>query len=724
MEGKPPISPSDATAAASACKVILPSEQSPELDAYDPSAFIMVAKPQTFTSAQTSITQWFRKAAALNRVTFSGLALASDEKVRSVKFTAPVPLSGTKTVNLTTGETVGFPDDALAVDCVTLTYATPSVISGGSFDAWFTSWTAEIASDETFTVEVVTDAAVYRRTVTLGKGISFVEGKYNTLTVDMTSVTGSSLGTGTESDPYIIRTRQQFINMADLLASASTTYIKLGEDIDMTGYADWTSLNAEEPYDKAVNFDGCGHKVSGFTYTPSATGCGMFHTLVGSFSNTVFESSTVDALSVPGGLVAYQIGTAEAAATVSGVTLNDVILNVTGTPTGVGTLAGNAVNSTIENVTVTNVTIADADNDGKAANNTGGVVGAARYAKSSFVNVVSSGVICGGSRTGGIVGNVVKEGTVAGTSFENCSSLANITGTAYVGGLAGLLEATGIIVKSCHATGSVSNTGENTGGLIGYCGQGISITDSYAVGNVTGKSHYIGGLVGSLKGEAEIRRCYATGNVTSTGGLHYGGLIGNAARDYGDSTIEDCYATGNVSDGDKGYRMAGGLVGIVENKGGVVINRCFASGDVTVKQVAIGGLVGMCKSADLTADIITTVTNCIAWNSKVWNSSTYTGRWSSGAVIGVSNTKNTLTNNWRRADMEFRDIYDEPLFDCADSDPSNPLIYSGTHQSNFHPYHGKAAPEDATISSVAKTLGWPEDIWDLSGDVPALKTID
>lgn len=37
---------------------------------------------------------------------------------------------------------------------------------------------------------------------------------------------------------------------------------------------------------------------------------------------------------------------------------------------------------------------------------------------------------------------------------------------------------------------------------------------------------------------------------------------------------------------------------------------------------------------------------------------------------------------------------------------------------------GDDAAADATISSVAKTIGWPEDIWDLSGDVPALKTID
>ena len=36
-------------------------------------------------------------------------------------------------------------------------------------------------------------------------------------------------------------------------------------------------------------------------------------------------------------------------------------------------------------------------------------------------------------------------------------------------------------------------------------------------------------------------------------------------------------------------------------------------------------------------------------------------------------------------------------------------------------YHGKAAAAGKTASAVAKELGWDETIWDLSGDVPALK---
>ncbi len=541
---------------------------------------------------------------------------------------------------------------------------------------------------------------------------------------------GFELGSGTEDDPYIIRNSDEMVAINRAMKSGETTYFKMTQDVDMDGYEDWLPLNAEEPYDKAVSFDGGGHRITGLTYTPSTNGNGMFHTLVGEFRDVVFENSTVDGLSATGGLLAATVGAEDAPTTVEGVTFNNVTLNVKGTPSGVGPLAGIVVNSTIKDISVNNVSIADADGDGKGPNNAGGVAGVARYVKSSFVNVTSSGKVCGAERSGGILGNVPKEstkkgGTTAGTSFENCSSSVDVTGSKYVGGLVGLLNADDITVKSCHATGSVSNTGTDTGGLVGWCGMRISMTDCYATGSVTGSDHYMGGLVGSLYGNAEVKRCWATGNVTSkatTTKSSFGGLIGIAARDKGDSVIEDCYAAGNVTCGASG-RFGGGLVGTIENKSGVVINRCFSSGEVTTSHSAVGGLVGICKSSTLTdASLVNTVTNCIVWSPRIRND--YAGqenRWSSGAVIGVSNTKNTLTNNWRCAGMEFFDINGETLFDCEDSDPSHPITYAGTHQANFYPYHGKAAAAGATISSVAKSIGWPEDVWDLSGDVPVLK---
>ena len=50
------------------------------------------------------------------------------------------------------------------------------------------------------------------------------------------------------------------------------------------------------------------------------------------------------------------------------------------------------------------------------------------------------------------------------------------------------------------------------------------------------------------------------------------------------------------------------------------------------------------------------------------------------------------------------------------ADPACPYAYQ-----HAYPYHGKEAPAGATVSSLAKQLKWDETVWDLSGDLPALK---
>jgi hypothetical protein len=73
--------------------------------------------------------------------------------------------------------------------------------------------------------------------------------------------------------------------------------------------------------------------------------------------------------------------------------------------------------------------------------------------------------------------------------------------------------------------------------------------------------------------------------------------------------------------------------------------------------------------------------------------------------------------------MEFSDVAMK-LVDHEDVENGRPPLptYEGTTaDKNQYAYHGKAAAADATISSVAKSLGWDETVWDLSGAVPVLK---
>lgn len=72
--------------------------------------------------------------------------------------------------------------------------------------------------------------------------------------------------------------------------------------------------------------------------------------------------------------------------------------------------------------------------------------------------------------------------------------------------------------------------------------------------------------------------------------------------------------------------------------------------------------------------------------------------------------------------MELRDAAGAMVLvdhdDVANGLPAAPSYSEVTTQ---RAYHGKAAAADATVSSVAKTLGWSETVWDLSKAVPTLK---
>ena len=45
----------------------------------------------------------------------------------------------------------------------------------------------------------------------------------------------------------------------------------------------------------------------------------------------------------------------------------------------------------------------------------------------------------------------------------------------------------------------------------------------------------------------------------------------------------------------------------------------------------------------------------------------------------------------------------------------------GTKASYQCPYYGVAAANDATVKSIALTLGWSSDVWDFSESLPTLK---
>lgn len=323
---------------------------------------------------------------------------------------------------------------------------------------------------------------------------------------------------------------------------------------------------------------------------------------------------------------------------------------------------------------------------------------------------------------GGILGTVSVPATISGCRFEgsivSTSTYDNASYPAYLGGIAGWAWSDHVSIMDCQVAGTISGpAGGPCGGIVAYLNKTASSVERCAVtASVTGRKDHCGGIVGktnTLTADAiVIRNCFTTGDVTTATSGFIGGIAGSIGTGTG---VECCYASGAVSGK---YQAIGGIVGAASNHA---------------------------KSASA-ASFSNTVSSCIAWNPSVlslypyeYKPSTNSQHISSGAVVGYGGDKNVYAGCYRRSDMTYQ-ICTTPaswkdsllLFDQEDASSASPLSQSGTASdgtvvdgntlgTTFHPYHGKAAAAAITVSALARQLGWDASVWDLSGDFPVLR---
>ncbi len=174
----------------------------------------------------------------------------------------------------------------------------------------------------------------------------------------------------------------------------------------------------------------------------------------------------------------------------------------------------------------------------------------------------------------------------------------DIDGDEYVGGLVGYLYGT-TNLSNCNINGNVSGT-YRVGGVIGYDNMsGIgSIESIFFNGNVDsdGDNSGVGGFIGEKSGNSVIERCGALGTVTATG-RNCGGFVGWTD----DGEINQCYSHSDITNSTTTQGRIGGFAGAVAyfNYSYGVINNCYAIGDVSVPNLTssydnygIGGFVG------------------------------------------------------------------------------------------------------------------------------------
>jgi hypothetical protein len=288
----------------------------------------------------------------------------------------------------------------------------------------------------------------------------------------------------------------------------------------------------------------------------------------------------------------------------------------------------------------------------------------------------------------------------------------------------------GLLYGECHdvtfTNASVTNSDGSlvAGILAGYCGYSnkrATVTHVHVQGAVSqsGGSNGVGGLAGRAV-NAIISSCSADVAVSSN--VRYvGGLVGV------DSDlpviIQNCWTSGSVS----GSQRAGGIIGGLIVSQSQIIN-CFSTATVNAS-LCVGGIAGHCNLDGGNHD--TTLPNnvvkgCIGWQlnlapgTKGDESHSY---WSSGAILGYTSQRNYLTDCKRNPSLSFTDFNPTlTVYDQANATPDSPLSVTNPNPSllkHLSPYHGQAAAS-TNLSTVAKSLGWNESAWDLSGDTPVL----
>lgn len=533
---------------------------------------------------------------------------------------------------------------------------------------------------------------------------------------------------GTEANPYLIKTLEDLIAVREKASLETPTYFRLENDIDMTSVENWVPVNCDADFKREIHFDGNYKTISNFApKTWNVTGtegetvapyASLFGVIYGSCKNLTVVNASLAEVGASSGILAGYVGTQTSEGEKMPGLVSNVTVKGTITTTGdkVGGLTGNAYNATIENCNV-EVVISTSSTDcgGLIGKSVGDLVVTNCNVKANITSAVAAK-----NRVGGLIGwNSTATTTITnchvleGSTLVDASSKTKATNGNF-GGLIGFGDTTGTVLTISKSSATVVISGNDFGtynagfiGGMGYASTAV-ITDCWAKGSVVG-NNYTGGFCGAVQNSSTIERCWADVEVVSSG-QRAGSFVGTNTEVI---VIKNCYSLGNATGSGQ---QIGGLIGY--DKVGATIECCYTAGDITSNKSGSAGLVGTMDGTT------SSVVKSIAWNKNIICNRANNTAWAPGAIVGaVTKNGGKYADCYRRADMVLADTADNgmTLFDQENVENDYPAAPEYSTETTQRAYHGKAAAADATASSVAKTLGWDEAIWDLSGALPALK---
>lgn len=664
-------------------------------------------------------------AAGLSDISNISFADAGAKLNGAVKLYVKLPeyVTSPKGVSLSAASDLFFTDNAGSAKSSSLGLSLENVDI--SVDHIFTaylmsSWTeAVIDAGTELTLTVKAEGVSIKKPFTVEKSVNLAGGHLNIIQLNAENWNTALEGAGTESDPYRLSSTRDLLAMKPALVKGQMTYFKMMNDIDMSSIENWDPLNPDDPYDLGIVFDGGGHSLKNLK-SKGQVYSSFFGVLYGKCYNVKFvDAEIVSASNSGAGIIGGYIGTGGKPAIVSGVEASGIVTNA-GKGQSVGGLGGNAREATIENCTV-NVTVSNPMGDGTNRTASGGIVGKTLTSADKIQNCVVRGIVettkgINNTYTGGVVGWQVD----AGSEITDCEVYATVKSAGErVGGIVGHYQ--GGTLSGCKFYGEVNAASRLAGGIAGITSSASIIENCLSSGKIVCKNN-VGGIVGMSENTLTIRCCESSStieiNVNGVDGV--GGVLGLASN--GKTVIvEDCIFSGNMNV-PTGQRV-GGVVGDLGT--GSSVRRCYVSGNIT-GWAGVGGIVGRAGGLVWNANgngYDNTIESCIAWFDNITATRGDENGGSSGIIVGYTGTKNTLKNCWRKSTATLTAKYCSELYDQEDADATTPLVINAVPSmyTYIYPYHGKAAETTATASSLAQSLGWSTDVWDLSGSEPKLK---
>ena len=412
---------------------------------------------------------------------------------------------------------------------------------------WITvSPSAGVASEAATTVTVSVSESSSGETRNGSVSIE-VDGLTREVTVSQSGKPVDSMGSGTETDPYLLKTPQDMVDMRTLAKTNATTYFKMENDIDMTNVTTWTPVNNDEDFTRQIHFDGNSKTITNFapqTFTGSYPS--IFGVLYGSCKNVTITNVNIDVDAGTVGVLGGYVGTTGKEATVTNVHISGI---VKATGDNVGGFGGATRGCTLSGCTSeVNVT-------GKV--NVGGFIGVAQNVTSTFEKCHYNGESTStGNALGGICG-----GTNSGAEFifRQCwvEGTLSSTGRGTAGIVGNSLYAR---IENCYSTAAVSNDNQSVGGLVGVAEGNLVVTKSYCSGSATGR-RAVGGIVGyTSKADdktVSITDCIAWNPSVTASRTNptysSGAVVGYAAAT---CTLKGCYYKSDMTFKDNSYTLS------------------------------------------------------------------------------------------------------------------------------------------------------------------------